>query len=398
MGKGKSAPAPAAPDPVETARAEAQFNRLDTYSPSGSGVRHGYTNSAGQFVQGSPPAGYQAAVSQLESPWERSIRQALEPASVDLTNRVIRDNIQGMPNAPRLQDRDKIAAGLPDGPRVQDRGNIAQTIFDRSFAMMMPAIEKGNTRLLNNLQARGIPIGSKAFNDAYGEQQTRTQDTISRLAMDADVAAGQEQSRLFGLDDAAARFDLANFATAGQEQSRLFGLDATSRQNSIAELVAAMGGNYNPPSATPSGSAAGVDYSGLVGQKYQGDMAQWQNAQNQRSSTMSTLGGLGGALLMKSSRDLKEDHGIVSIHDVAERVTRIPIHEWTYAPGVHVPGSLPGQRHVGPMAQDFQEIFGLGDGRHIHTIDAFGICMAALKSALLRIEVLERRSFGEVVN
>lgn len=358
MGKrSNAAPAPVAPDPQETARAEAQFNRLDTYSPSGSGVRYGYTNAQGQFVQGSPPSGQQSAVMQMESPWERSIREALQPASVDLTNRVIRDTITGM----------------PDAPRVQDRGDIAQTIFDRSFAMMMPAIEKGNTRLLTNLQARGIPIGGEAFNEAYGEQQTRTQDTISRLAMDADMAAGQEQSRLFGLDSA-------------------------SRQGAIAELVAAMGGGYNPPSATPSGAAAGVNYSGLVGDKYRNDMAAYESQQAQRSSTMSTLGGLGGALLMKSSRDWKNDHGTVSIHDVADGVAKIAIHEWSYAPGIHVPGSLPGQRHVGPMAQDFQQVFGLGDGRHINVIDAFGVCMAALKSALLRIEVLERRSFGEVVN
>lgn len=359
MGKGKSAPAPAAPDPYKTAQAEAQFNRLDTYSPSGSGVRYGYTNAQGQFVQGTPPPGFQSAVSQMESPWERSIREALQPASVDLTNRVIRDTITNM----------------PDAPRVQERGDIAKTIFDRSFAMMMPAIEKGNTRLLNNLQARGIPIGGEAFNEAYGEQQTRTQDTISRLAMDADMAAGQEQSRLFGLD-------------------------ASSRQGAIAELVAAMGGNYNPPSATPSGSAAGVNYSGLVGEKYRNDMAQWESDQARRGAAMSTAGGIiGSALpLMKCSRDWKDDHGTVSIHDVAEGVTRIPIHEWSYAPGVHVPGSLPGQRHVGPMAQDFQQVFGLGDGRHINVIDAFGVCMAALKSALLRIEVLERRSFGVEVN
>lgn len=357
MGKGRSQPAPTAPDPYKTAQAEAQFNRLDTYSPSGSGVRYGYTNAQGQFVQGTPPPGFQSAVTQVESPWERSIRESLQPASVDLTNRVIRDTITNMPNA----------------PRVQDRGNVAQTIFDRSFAMMMPAIEKGNTRLINNLQARGIPIGSEAFNDAYGDQQTRTQDTVARLAMDADMAAGQEQSRLFGLDSA-------------------------SRQGAIAELVAAMGGGYNPPSATPSGAAAGVNYSGLVGDKFRNDMAQFENQQAQRNATMSTLGNMAGTLLMKSSRDLKDDHGTVSIHDVAEGVTRIPIHEWTYAPGVHVPGSLPGQRHVGPMAQDFQQVFGLGDGQRINVIDAFGVCLAALKSALLRIEVLERRSFGVEVN
>lgn len=269
MGKGSKAPA--APDPYKTAAAEAQFNRLDTYSPSGSGQVYGYTDpTTGQFKQGVAPQGAQAAVSTVESPWQKQIREALQPASVALTNRVISDNITNMPNA----------------PRVQDRGTVAQSIFNRSYSMMEPAIEKTNSRLLTNLQARGIPIGADAFNDAYGEQQKQTQDTLSRLAMDADVAAGQEQSRQFGMDSAA-------------------------RQSAISELVAAMGGGYNPPSATPSGAAAGVNYGGLVGQKYQADMANFNAQQQNRTQTAGALGSLGGALLAKSDRRLKQDVRLV---------------------------------------------------------------------------------------
>ena len=265
MGKGSSAPA--APDPYKTASAEAQFNRLDTYSPSGSGQRYGYTDpKTGTFVQGVAPEGAQSAVSATESPWEKQIRESLQPASVDLTNRIISDNISGM----------------PDAPRAQDRGTVAKSIYDRNLSMMMPGIEKINSRLLTNLQARGIPIGSEAFNDAYGEQQRQTEDTISRLAMDADIAGGQEQSRLFSLDQA-------------------------SRQGAISELVAAMGGGYNPPSAAPSGNAAGVNYSGLVGQKYQADLAQHNSNQQAKAQTAGALGSLGGAMLMKSDRRLKRD-------------------------------------------------------------------------------------------
>ena len=53
---------------------------------------------------------------------------------------------------------------------------------------------------------------------------------------------------------------------------------------------------------------------------------------------------------------------------------------------------------IGPMAQDFQKAFGVGDGQYINAVDAFGVVFAALKSALLRIEVLERRHYGEAVN
>jgi hypothetical protein len=265
MGKGSKAPA--APDPYKTAAAEAQFNRLDTYSPSGSGQVYGYTDpTTGQFKQGVAPQGAQAAVSTVESPWEKKIREALQPASLSLTNRIIGDNITNMPNA----------------PRVQDRGTVAKSIYDRTYSMMAPGIEKANSRLLTNLQSRGIPVGADAFNDAYGEQQKQTQDTLSRLAMDADIGAGQEQSRLFGLDSAA-------------------------RQGAISELVAAMGGGYNPPSATPSGNAAGVNYGGLVGQKYQADMNAFNAAQQNRAQTAGALGSLGGAMLMKSDRRLKAD-------------------------------------------------------------------------------------------
>ena len=265
MGKGSSK-APAAPDPQKTAAAEAQFNRLDTYGPSGGGTQYGYSDASGNFVRGVAPPGLQSAVKSIESPTEKALRLALEPASVNLTNRIISDNV----------------TNLPDQARIKDRGTVAKSIFDRTFSMMQPAIDKGNNRLLTNLQARGLPVGSEAFNEAYGEQQAKTQDTISRLAMDADIQAGGEQSRLFGLDQA-------------------------QRSNAMSEIVAAMGGNYNPPNNAPNGNAAGVNYSGLVGDKYKADMAQYQSDQANKSATMGALGSLGGAMLMKSDRRLKRD-------------------------------------------------------------------------------------------
>lgn len=127
MGKGSKAPA--APDPYKTASAEAQFNRLDTFSPSGSGVQYGYTDASGNFVRGTAPKGSQSAVKQVESDFEKQIRQMLEPASVSLTGRIVNDNINGM----------------PDAARVKDRGSVAQSMFDRSFSLMKPAIDQGMT-------------------------------------------------------------------------------------------------------------------------------------------------------------------------------------------------------------------------------------------------------------
>jgi hypothetical protein len=354
MGKGSKAPA--APDAYETAAAEAQFNRPDTYSPAGGGIVNGYTDSNGQFVQGVAPKGAQSAVKTIESPWEKALREMLQPASQALTGRIIDDNI----------------TNLPDAARVGDRGTVAQSIFDRNLSMMMPSIDKSNSRLIENLQARGIPVGGEAFNDAYGEQQRQTQDTISRLAQDADINAGNEQSRLFGLDSAA-------------------------RSGAISELVAAMGGGYNPPNNAPSSSVPGVNYSGLVGQQYQNQMAQYQQDQANKNTTMGTLGSVAGAMLMKCTEKAKNIEGPISLHEVASSVLELPLHAWRYKAEA-APEGHSTELHLGPMAEDFHRVFGLGDGETISVIDAFGVTFSALKSALMRLEVLERRHYGEALN
>lgn len=343
MGKGSSSAAPAAPDAYETASTEANFNRLDTYSPSGSGVRYGYTDASGNFVQGTAPKGMQSAQSTVESPWEAQIRETLQPASVALTQRVVDDNI----------------INLPDAARVQDRGTVAKSIFDRSWSMMAPSVEKANSKILNNMQSRGIPLGSAAFNDVMGEQQKQTEDTISRLAMDADI-------------------------NAGQEQTRQYSLDASARQNSIAELVAAMGGTYNPPSAVPSGSAQGVNYSSAVADQYTAENSAYQANQQAKAQSAGAIGSLGASMLMKCTEAAKDVEGFADIALATEALDALTVKVWRYKDGDDL------ARHIGPMAEDWQAATGLGDGKTISVIDAFGVTLAALQHALRRIDVLER--------
>jgi hypothetical protein len=353
MGK-KSSSAPAAPDPDATAKAESQYNRLDTYGPSGGGVRHGYTDpETGAFVQGVTPDGMKAQAAQTyqESPIERRMRQMLEPASLDLTQRVITDNIEGM----------------PDAARVKGRQGVARDIFDRSFSLMAPAIDKANERLITNLQARGLPVGGEAFNDAYGEQVAQTQDTISRLAQDANVAAGQEQSRQFGLDQA-------------------------QRSSAISELVAAMGGGYNPPSNTPTGSASPVNYSGLVSQQYNAQMGQYNQNQANKMAGATAIGQLGTALL-KCTVEAKHVEGPLRNQWAADILSDIPLFVWRYLEGEGPGGET--DRHIGPMAEHFAARTGLGDGRAISAIDYFGLLAGALQNALQRVDILERRLAGQ---
>lgn len=336
---------PKEPDPYQTAATESQFNRLDTYGPDGGGTRYGYTDpKTGQFVQGVAPVGAQSAVSATESPAQKAAREALTPASLDLINTMINQNFKGLP-----------------GPaQAKDTSAIAKTYYDRNTAMLMPDIERNNSRLLTNLQARGIPIGADAFNEAYGNQQKVTQDTLARVAQDATLTAGQEQSRQFGLDSAA-------------------------RGNALSEIAALMGGTYAAPNNAPSGAATGVNYSSAAQQGYENKVAQ----QKQNSEAMGSAGKLLGSMIMKCTAEAKDIIAGADTAFLSEVVETMPLLVWSYKPG-QAPEGMGQEEHVGPMAEHFKAMTGLGDGKTINVVDAFGVLFGALQDTLLRLAVLER--------
>ena len=49
-----------------------------------------------------------------------------------------------------------------------------------------------------------------------------------------------------------------------------------------------------------------------------------------------------------------------------------------------------GARHVGPVAEDFQAAFQLGDGKTISTMDAGGVTMAAVQGLYALLQERER--------
>ncbi|KHQ51097.1 hypothetical protein [Mameliella alba] len=353
MGKGGSAPAP--PSPTKTAAAEFRYNNSNVYTPSGAGVVYGHTNpDTGEFVAAPPGKGQQSAVYNIESPTQQAIRERLEPAAVDFTGSFIDQNIDN----------------LPDAARVQDRGDVAYDIFNRNFSLMAPAIEKSQDKLITNLQARGMPVGSSAWNDAYGNQLTETQATIARLAQDANIAAGQEQTRQFGLDQA-------------------------ERQGAMAEIAALMGGNYQPPINMAATGAANIDFSGLVNNQYSQQLQAYNQSQQQKMQSASALGSLGAALI-KSAVESKDVEGRISPAWSAEVVQSLPVYAWSYKPGEGPDGDM--ARHIGPMAGDFHARTSLGTSQSINIIDYLGLLTSALKDALDRITVLEAHFEMETVH
>jgi len=81
-----------------------------------------------------------------------------------------------------------------------------------------------------------------------------------------------------------------------------------------------------------------------------------------------------------SDRNLKENFAPVSPREVLEKVAALPISRWNFI-------GDPATPHAGPMAQDFHAAFGLGtDERHIATVDADGVALAAIQGLNQKLE------------
>jgi hypothetical protein len=82
----------------------------------------------------------------------------------------------------------------------------------------------------------------------------------------------------------------------------------------------------------------------------------------------------GNAWSSMSDRNLKENFTPVDTRAVLEKVSLLPITEWNLK-------SQPAEvRHLGPMAQDFMDAFGLGEDEcMIGSTDADGVALAAIQ-------------------
>ncbi len=86
-----------------------------------------------------------------------------------------------------------------------------------------------------------------------------------------------------------------------------------------------------------------------------------------------------------SDRNLKENFTPVSPREVLDKVTALPISRWNFKGDTATP-------HVGPMAQDFHAAFALGtDDKHIATVDADGVALAAIQGLNQKVEEKDAR-------
>jgi len=89
--------------------------------------------------------------------------------------------------------------------------------------------------------------------------------------------------------------------------------------------------------------------------------------------------------VQSSSRALKTEKAEIDTASILAGVAALPVDAWRYKPET----GLEQQTHIGPYAEDFRNAFGVGDGVSISTIDAIGVCLAAIKALSEKVEGLE---------
>jgi hypothetical protein len=81
-----------------------------------------------------------------------------------------------------------------------------------------------------------------------------------------------------------------------------------------------------------------------------------------------------------SDRNAKNNFARVNPQMVLNRVAGLPLTTWCYK-------TEPGVRHVGPMAQDFQAAFSVGENdTTISTVDEGGVALAAIQGLNEKLE------------
>ena len=196
----------------------------------------------------------------------------------------------------------------------------------------------------------------------------------------------------------------AEFGTAGQNQLARF----ADIVNSVATQLPKLKSGLNPvglalgrdsrtgavasavkPIVNPTGEATETGrglFSQLAGTQADinrmkaGAFKTWGDAVLQDSESFKNIASGASSIAAASDRNIKHDFQQINNDAVLERVLALPVVQWRY-------NDSPDDTHIGPMAQDFYELFKTGsDDKTINLLDANGVLIAALQGLNKKLE------------
>lgn len=266
---------PSPPDPQETAAAQAGMNRdtattqqllnmTNQVGPNGS-LTYNQTGS-NSFVgaDGKTVNIPQFTATTTLSPEQQAIKTQSDKAGLNLSTLA-------------AEQSGKLQQYLND-PFTFNNDDATQWAYDLASPRILQQQQQNEDQLRTTLANKGIKEGSAAYNAEMSRLTNANSDQLNQLALN-----GRQQAYTEALQN---------------------------RNQPINEITALMsGGQVSMPQFqnTPQTGVAGVDYTGLVNQKYQADLAQSQ-------ASMGGLFGLGSALigaLPFSDRRLKTEIKLV---------------------------------------------------------------------------------------
>jgi hypothetical protein len=440
----KAPPPPAAPDPYATAEAQYQYNSqaardsaylnaIDQFGPYGAttfarrpdGTPYAQAVTLAPEVQamldaqfGAGTALNQAAQRQLgflpqdrfqlpDSPNQRQYaEQAFGANTLDPSR--FADPLSG-----NLLQASEVS--LQQAPNTQD---IASTFYEQGKSRIQPDIDASRKQMAIKLSQRGISPGDEIWRDEMDRLDRSANNAYSDISRQAELAAGQEQSRQFGQNLSSAQYggqeqqrlqgaDLSNRGFLGQQQNQQYNQlmsalgygsgayqqnlsnELLERQQPLAEYSALMGSSpqFQNPSFmnTAALNVQSPDYTGVVNNNFTQQSANYrQQAANSANSGGSgiwgTLGQIGSAAATAyfSDEEMKEDRSPADGEMILASFREMPVDDYRYRDEAQETYDLPEHR-TGTMAQDYAEHFG-GDGKTIDLGDAVGKLMAAMKA------------------
>ena len=93
-----------------------------------------------------------------------------------------------------------------------------------------------------------------------------------------------------------------------------------------------------------------------------------------------------GTVIVTSSRDVKENFARLAPADVLDKLSRLPITMWNYKKDNEQ------VRHIGPVAEEFYALFGLGaDDKHVSFGDTSGVALAAVQALSQQEDALRQQ-------
>ena len=259
-----------------------------------------------------------------------------------------------------------------------DPTKIATASYEQAKSLFQPDIDDARKQMEIKLAQRGVGPGDEIWKDEMDRLDRQANQAYAGASRQATLDAGNEQTRAMNNAVTARNFGNNQYQTDLSNQ-------LLQRNQPFSEAAALMG--TTPQFQTPSfmntgqSNVAAPDFIGATNSAYNAQMQNYNANQQNRAGTMNTIGQLAGtALSMFSDERMKEDRQPADGEAVLMAFRDMPVDDYRYKDDVQVIFGLPEHR-TGAMAQDYAEHFPEGsDGHMIDAGDAIGKLFAAVKA------------------